>query len=179
MEARPRDPLSVGSRLLLCLAQGCWIGRIPLAPGTFGSLLGTLWFAVLIFAGSLWLYLAGVVAGFAISVWTCGAAEKILREKDPPSVVLDEIVAMPVCFLPWVVHYLQRHQWMPSIEEFFSARTWHFTLAVFILFRAFDILKPWPVRQSQKLPGGLGVTVDDFLAAAYVALIATAILFRR
>jgi phosphatidylglycerophosphatase A len=179
MEARPRDPPSVSSQLLLCLAQGFWIGRIPVAPGTFGSLLGILWFALLIFAGSLWLYLAGVVAGFVISVWTCGAAEKILGEKDPPSVVLDEIVAMPVCFLPWVVHYSQRHQSMPALEEFFSARNWHFTLTAFILFRIFDILKPWPVRQSQKLPGGLGVTVDDLLAAAYVALIGAAFLLRR
>jgi len=153
------------------IAQGFGLGRIPVAPGTFGSLLGVLWFAALIAPGSLWFYILGVALGFGLSVWLCGAAERIVGRDDPPSVVLDEITAMPVCFLPWLIHYLHQHQAMPSLSEFFSGRTWYFTAAVFVLFRAFDIVKPWPVRQSQKLPRGWGVTVDDFLAAAYVAAI--------
>jgi phosphatidylglycerophosphatase A len=68
---------------------------------------------------------------------------------------------------------------MPSMEEFFAGRTWYITVTIFILFRVFDVLKPWPVRQSQKLPHGWGVTVDDFLAAGYVALIVTVFFLMR
>ena len=59
---------------------------------------------------------------------------------------------------------------LPPPEVFFSGRGWLQTLTVFGLFRFFDVLKPWPVRQSQSLPGGWGVTIDDVLAAVYVNL---------
>jgi phosphatidylglycerophosphatase A len=179
METRQRDPFSARSRFVLGLAQGFCIGRIPVAPGLFGSLLGLVWFAALILGGSLWVYLAGMAGGFAVSIWIGGAAEEILRRKDPSSVVIDEITAVPLCFLPWVVHDLRRHQVMPSVGEFFGEGTWYFTVAIFILFRVFDVVKPWPVRQAQSLPGGWGVTVDDVLAAVYVALIAAAFFFTQ
>jgi len=57
---------------------------------------------------------------------------------------------------------------LPAPEYFFSQGTWLLTLGVFAAFRFFDVLKPWPVRQSQSLPGGWGVTMDDLLAAVYV-----------
>ena len=57
------------------------------------------------------------------------------------------------------------------LEAFFTSRGLLTVAAIFILFRIFDILKPWPVRQSQRLPGGWGVTVDDLLAAAYAGLL--------
>ena len=164
-------PPSIGSKMILFFAQGFGAGRIPFAPGTFGSLVGLLWTALLLATGSLWLYLAGIMAGFALSVWLCGAAEKILRQKDPGSVVLDEITAMPVCFLGFIGVAWVRHGQMPPPENFFGARTWFIALILFALFRVFDIFKPWPVRQSQSLPGGWGVTVDDFLAALCVALL--------
>ena len=155
--------------LILWIAQGFGAGRIPVAPGTFGTAVGLLWLAALLVAQSAWLFFGGIVAGFALSVWLCGAAEQILGQTDPSSVVLDEITALPLCFVPWtVIHWLRQGK-MPELELFFSDRTWHITLALFLLFRFFDILKPWPRRQSQSLPGGWGVTVDDFLAAASVA----------
>lgn len=159
---------------ILFLAQGLGVGRIPFAPGTFGSLVGILWFLTLLADGNFWLYLAGMIAGIALSVPLCGAAERILQQKDPGSVVLDEIVALPICFLPWVARDWFRHQQMLSPESFFTARTWFVTATIFALFRLFDILKPWPVHQSQRLPGGWGVTVDDVLAAVYVALLTLA-----
>lgn len=185
-----RDEIDVESRqkpgsswprahLVLWLAQGFGLGRIPVAPGTFGSLPGLVWFAVLLLPGSLWLYALGVAVGLGLSVWACGAAERILGQKDPPSVVLDEITAMPVCFLPWLIHYLAQHGAMPAIGEFFGPQTWPFTAGIFLLFRAFDVVKPWPVRRSQKLAGGLGITLDDFLAAAYVAFVTVAFLLAR
>jgi phosphatidylglycerophosphatase A len=153
----------------LWIAQGFGIGRIPVAPGTFGSVVGVGWFALLLLTGKLWVFAAGTGAGIALSVWLCGVAEDVLRKRDPQSVVLDEITAMPVCFIGWVA-MLSNGVALPPISAFFSARTWPLTLGVFALFRFFDVLKPWPVRQSQALIGGWGVTIDDVLAAIYVNL---------
>lgn len=155
----------------LWVAQGFGVGRIPFAPGTFGSLIGLLWFAILLRAGCFWIYVAGMLAAIPVSVYFCGMGEKILKQTDPGSVVLDEIVALPVCFFSFVALAWFRHQHWPSLEEFFAGSGWIRTGAVFALFRVFDIVKPWPVRGSQKLPGGWGVTVDDILAGIYVALI--------
>jgi phosphatidylglycerophosphatase A len=152
----------------LWIAQGFGIGRVPFAPGTFGSLLGMLWFGLLLQTGSLWLFLAGTLAAIALSVWLCGEAEQLLGRKDPGSVVLDEIAAVPVCFLAWVVVLLGKTGSLPEFSYFFSAQTLPSTLGVFVACRVFDIAKPWPVRQSQSLPGGWGITVDDVLAGFYV-----------
>ena len=89
--------------VVLCLAQGLGVGRAPVAPGTVGSGLGVLWFLLLVGTGDLWIYLAGLALGLAVSVPVCGAAERLLGRTDPPSVVFDEIVVVPLCFLPWVL----------------------------------------------------------------------------
>src|SRR5262245_53097009 len=96
-EPRPLSPGLVNS-LKLWLAQGFGIGRIPFAPGTFGSLLGLLWFALLISTSKLWVLIAGTLLGLGLSVWLCGEGERILKQKDPGSVVLDEVAAIPLCF---------------------------------------------------------------------------------
>jgi phosphatidylglycerophosphatase A len=153
----------------LWIAQGFGIGRIPFAPGTFGSLIGFLWFILLLASANLLLFLGGLVAGVAISVWLCGAAELELKRTDPPSVVLDEIVAIPVCFGSWIGIWYWKTGMLPPPNYFFSSHRWFLSLGVLALFRLFDIWKPWPVRQSQSLPGGWGVTVDDVLASLYVA----------
>jgi phosphatidylglycerophosphatase A len=152
----------------LWLAQGFGIGRIPVAPGTFGSVVGVLWFAVLLLTGNLWLFIAGAFAAIALSVWLCGAAEEVLGQTDPGCVVLDEIAAVPLCFLGLVVVQFCQSGSLPAPASFFSTHSWPWTLGVFVAFRFFDVAKPWPVRQSQSLPGGWGVTVDDLLAAVYV-----------
>ncbi len=74
------------------------MGRISVAPGTFGSLVGLLWFLLLLATGKIWLFVAGTVLGVALSVWLCGMGEKILGQRDPGSIVLDEITAIPICF---------------------------------------------------------------------------------
>ena len=157
--------------MILFVAQGFGVGRIPFAPGTWGSLVGLLWFAALLATRRYELYLFGALCGVGLSVWLCGAAEKILKQKDPSSVVLDEIIALPFCFLPWVTAGWLKSGKLPALESFLSGRGLLVVVAIFVLFRIFDILKPWPVRQSQRLPGGWGVTVDDLLAAVYVALL--------
>jgi phosphatidylglycerophosphatase A len=159
------------NKLVLFIAQGFGAGRIPVAPGTFGSLVGIGWFLLLLRPGSLLFFVAGTAAGGALSVWLCGLAENLLRKKDPGSVVLDEVAAMPLAFAGWTCLYIAKHAALPSPSHFFRRETWLLTLATFALFRFFDIYKPWPVRQSQSLPGGWGVTVDDFLAALYTAVI--------
>src|SRR5438105_12938113 len=116
---------------VLWTAQGFGVGRIPLAPGTFGSLVGLVWFAVLLCPRSFGWYVGGTIAGMLLSVWFCGRAERMLNQTDPGSVVLDEISAMPLCFLVWAGVHFVRHGTMPAPEHFFRHDTWPFTLAVF------------------------------------------------
>ena len=141
-----------GSAILLWLAQGFGSGRAPFAPGTFGSIVGVLWFLLLAATGYVWIFLLGVLPGLAASVWLCGAGEKILRQKDPGSVVMDEIAAIPICFTGWYVLLIAKTGTAPTIEAFFGQSHWVMGIAVFVLFRLFDVSKPWPVRQSQQLP---------------------------
>jgi phosphatidylglycerophosphatase A len=155
----------------LFIAQGFGIGRIPIAPGTFGSALGLLWLGLLLTPGKLWVLLFGTVIGLTVSVWLSGIAETILGQKDPGSVVLDEITAMPVCFFSWLGIWCWENGMLPSPVQLVTSGNWLITLGIFVAFRFFDVVKPWPVRQSQALPGGWGITVDDLLAAIYVSLI--------
>jgi phosphatidylglycerophosphatase A len=159
----------------LLLAQGLGIGRLPRAPGTFGTLLGFGWLLVALIPGGPWFFASAVILGILGAFWVCGRAEVILGRHDPPSVVLDEIVAVPLCFVPVIVDQSMRTGF-PSAIEF--ARHWPFWLlpAGFVVFRFFDVYKPWPVRQVQSLPGGFGVVSDDLLAAAWVALLSLVLL---
>ena len=157
--------------LKVWVAQGFGVGWAPVAPGTFGSLLGIAWFAILLASGRLWVLLLGSLAGLGLSVWLCEVAEKALGQKDPGSVVLDEVAAMPVCFFSWVGIIGWKAGALPGLNQFFSGWNWLLTLGVFVAFRFFDILKPWPVGQSQSLPGGWGITVDDLLASIYVNMV--------
>ena len=158
-------------RFIVALAQGWGVGRIPFGPGTWGSLVGLLWFVLLLQTPNLWWFLAGTAAGLGCSVWICGAAENILRERDPSSVVLDEVAAVPLCFIALVASAWVQQGRLPEAAWFFEHPGWTRTAVVFVLFRVFDIAKPWPVRQSQNLAGGWGVTADDVLAAVYVNLL--------
>jgi phosphatidylglycerophosphatase A len=166
---RTRDQLL--EEMKLWITQGFGVGRIPFAPGTAGSVVGLLWFALLLTGGSFWLLVFGILVGFVVSVWLCDAAERVLAAKDPGSVVLDEIVAMPLCFVAWILFAVRHTGSFPQMSYFVSSRTWFFTLAIFGAFRLFDVWKPWPARQSQSLPGGWGITVDDAIAAVYVNLV--------
>jgi phosphatidylglycerophosphatase A len=170
-KASEQEPEPRKFSVRLFVAQGLGVGRIPFAPGTFGSLVGVVWFAMLVESGNFWAYLAGCIEGIAFSIWLCDEGEKILGESDPGSIVLDEIIAIPFCFLPWVASEWWRLGTLPELSYFFSGRALWISLGLIVLFRVFDIWKPWPVRQAQRLPGGWGVTADDLLAAAYVGII--------
>ncbi|MCS6243710.1 MAG: phosphatidylglycerophosphatase A [Opitutus sp.] len=140
------------SWVLSCATVGP-VGRMRKAPGTWGSVAGLLYFSTL-FAGRMGdvgvLVLSA--AGFYFSVALCGEAEFRLGERDPGKIVLDEFVAMPLCFLGWT----RLAEVVPN---------WAVFLAGFALFRLYDIAKPFGIKKLQDLPGGWGVTVDDTAAA--------------
>ncbi len=134
------------------------VGRMRVAPGTWGSVAGLLYFTTL-FAeriGVVGLILFSVV-GVYFSVALCGEAEFRLGERDPGKVVLDEFVAIPLCFVGW-------ERWTDV------APNWAIFLTGFGLFRLFDILKPFGIAKLQDLPGGWGVTLDDTAAALAACL---------
>jgi phosphatidylglycerophosphatase A len=161
------------NRIVLWLAQGLGVGRIRYAPGTFGSALGFGWFLLIAGPGNFAFFATAILFSFFASVICADIAEGILRQHDPNSIVIDEIIAIPICFLGWM-----------AIDPnaigamwFITAGRWKISALILLAFRIFDIWKPWPVRQSQRLAGGWGVTVDDVLAAVYVALL-SALLIR-
>ncbi len=156
-------PQSLFQRVQLLLAEGMGVGRVPKAPGTWGSVLGLLWTAALLWPRSAWLFLLGCGVGIVLSVWLCGVGERLLGKEDPGSVVLDEITAVPLCFAPWLL-FQSCHGHVPGVQEWLGV--WHggFAVSGFLLFRLFDIWKPGPIGWVQRWHGGLGITADDVLA---------------
>ena len=134
---------------VMFLATGFYIGNIPFAPGTFGSLIGLpLCFALT--GISLAPAMLGTLFFILFAVCIADAAEKILKQSDPGCIVIDEIAGMMVTLIG-----------LP-----FNPIT---VLIGFIIFRILDILKPFPIRNLDKrIPGGLGVVADD-VAAGIIA----------
>lgn len=126
------------------------LGLVPWAPGTFGSLLG-LPLAWELGHLSFWVQIVAAVAIFLAGIPICQRGAKVLGLKDPGAVVFDEIAAFPVMFL-----------FVP----------FHLGTAIlgFLLFRLFDITKPWPARRLEMLPGGLGIMADDLIAGIYAGV---------
>lgn len=144
--------------LLLNLATCGGFGRFPVAPGTAGTLFGIAWAGVLWWLATglgVWgwvLYAVVVGLSIALALAVCGECEHRLGVRDPGYIVLDEVVAVPIVFVGI--------SWPDSIPQ----------LALmlgggFVLFRLFDIWKPWIIGKSQHLKGGWGVVIDDLLAA--------------
>ena len=149
---QPVWPRVLPRRLVIACATLGPLGQNLPAPGTWGSLAGLLYFAVFFSrAGSGAILVASAIGGyFAVAI--CGEAELRLGKQDPGEVVLDEFVAMPLCFLGW-----------GSLAG--TIPPWALWLAGFALFRFFDILKPLGIARLQSWPGGWGVVVDDYAAA--------------
>ena len=140
-----RDPVNL-------LAFGLGTGLSPIAPGTVGSLLGV---------GLAWATLplplpiraSVAIALVLIGIWLCGASARRLERHDHPGIVWDEIAGIYLVLLV-----------APS-----SKTAWALG---FVLFRLFDIWKPWPIRDlDHRLKGGLGIMLDDLIAALYAALL--------
>jgi phosphatidylglycerophosphatase A len=165
----------LADRLVLWLAEGFGSGRLPAAPGTWGSVLGVIWFGLLILTGSLTVFIAGTAISIGLAVPLCTRAERILRRHDPGSVVLDEIVAVPLCYAGWLTLEWLAQGSFPSWTVFFKGGGLGLTLAGFALFRLLDALKPPPIGMCQRLPAGWGVVADDLMAALLTGLIVTGV----
>jgi phosphatidylglycerophosphatase A len=140
--------------LAIWIATAGGAGYFPIAPGTAGSAVGVLMVVGLGLLGlpRVWSsVLVGVVALLlsAVGVWAAGEAEIFFGRNDPGQVVIDEVVGQMLTFL------LMPHA------------TWKWLLGGFLLFRAFDIIKPFPARQAERFPRGWGIMMDDVIAGLY------------
>ncbi len=130
----------------LTLASGLGVGYVPFAPGTFGSLLGLgLW---LLLPASLLAQVIAVIVVFALGAWSGGVMERHLQRTDPGPVVIDEVLGM----------------WMTLLG---IPASWSSALLGFVLFRLFDVIKPFPANRLEGLHGGVGVMADDAMAGVY------------
>jgi len=177
--ATSRPARSVKDYLALAIAT-CGVGYFPIAPGTWGSLLAVGFYLILhnawfphsdIPRGSfvrsyLAVQVIVIIAVTLIGIWAASRTERVLRIKDPGKVVIDEVAGQLIALLP------------------VAARTWRFgdammVTAAFILFRFFDIVKPYPARKFESLHGGLGIMLDDTIAGVYAAIIVTILVVIR
>jgi phosphatidylglycerophosphatase A len=131
------------------------LGKFPIMPGTLGSFMGLLFHIILIQHLPVLPMTFTLITIILLAIVICDMAEKAIGEKDPSRVILDEFVAMPICFL--------------GIKHFVPATVamWKIWVLGFVIFRIFDILKPLGIKKSQDLSGGIGIVVDDVIAAAY------------
>ena len=171
----------------MVIATGLGLGYLPKAPGTWGSVGGValgwlgvrFWFlpglreigeVVLGVLGSLGFklptavyilvalpYALILVVVIAIGIGAAGRAASYVNAKDPQVVVIDEVSGQMVSLLPMI--------WFSPLPPI----VWKYFLLGFILFRVFDIWKPWPARAAEKLPGGWGIMADDWVAGVYAA----------
>ncbi len=136
------------TRLAVFVATAGYCGYFPIAPGTVGSAAGLLCYALVWWTGSRVLEVGLILALFALGVWAATTAERYFGGVDPGPVVIDEVVGMlmTLAFIPV---------------------GWSGALAGFVLFRIFDVIKPYPAGRFEQLHGGLGVMADDAMAAVY------------
>jgi len=145
------------------LACGFGSGLAPVAQGTFGSIAALLPWLLLRRLALPW-YLLLLLAGFALGVWACDVAGRALGVDDHRSLVWDEFIGQWIALVPLLVPAL-----LPA-----SGMTWWMPAAGFVLFRLFDVWKPWPIRWLDRhLKGGMGVMVDDVVAGMFTALVLT------
>ena len=138
-------------RLAWLVGAGFGSGLSPIAPGTAGSLAAAVIYYLLPISGdSVYLY-ALIAAGAVVGVWATGTLASP-DDPDPGQAVWDEFVGM------WATCLL-----LP--------KEWPWLMAAFLCFRALDVLKPWPARRLEELPGGLGIMADDLLVGLYGAVL--------
>jgi phosphatidylglycerophosphatase A len=140
------------TRLAVFIATVGYCGYFPFAPGTVGSAAGLLFYALVWWSGSPVVEIGMIVGLFAAGVWAGTTAERYFGGVDPGPIVMDEVVGMLITLA-----------FIPNLE-------WSGLLAGFVLFRVFDVFKPYPAGRFEELHGGLGVMADDAMAAVYANL---------
>lgn len=158
LEIERNKPRGVADHSSLAITT-CGVGYLPLAPGTWGSMVGVgiyLGAATFISKDSPLTFAAVLIAVLAlclIGMWASSRAVPLLGNTDPSEAVIDEVIGQIITFLfiPFGV-------------------SWGFVLLGFLLFRLFDIIKPYPIDALQVLPGGVGICADDILAGIYAGI---------
>ena len=150
MPSAPSRSLTIVQRLALLIATVGGVGHAPFAPGTVASALTAL--AVGVLLPSRTALVVSVVAVVLIGTWASQIAERSLGGKDPGAIVIDEVAGMALSVLTLPL--------TPGV-----------LIAGFVLFRVFDIVKPYPANALQRLPGGVGVMIDDLVAGLYALLL--------
>jgi phosphatidylglycerophosphatase A len=138
-------------RLAVFLSTFAYVGYAPFAPGTAGSAAGLAVYALVAWAGSPLVEAAAIGGLFAAGIWAGTTAERYFGAIDPGPIVIDEVVGMLITLA-------------------FIPVGWRAALAGFVLFRVFDVIKPFPAARLERLHGGLGVMADDAMAAVYANL---------
>ncbi len=163
--------------LALAIAT-CGVGYLPLAPGTWGSLVGVGVYALVrgvgltlmfdaaavrpdftllhVYSVTLALEVLAAIVITAVGIWAASRTEKLSGVKDPSKVVIDEVAGQFIALLP--VPFLVNEAWWAAI-------------LAFVLFRFFDIVKPYPARKFESLESGLGIMADDIVAGVYAAIV--------
>jgi phosphatidylglycerophosphatase A len=174
-EVAPKTKRTAGDYLALAIAT-CGVGYFPIAPGTMGALVGvglylTIWSGidqlltsralanrltlVHVFTPLMALMLLAIFLVTLVGIWAASRTEKVQQKKDPSIVVIDEVAGQMIALLSGP----------------FWIQTWWSILTAFILFRLFDIWKPYPVRRLEGLESGLGIMADDVLAGVYALIV--------
>lgn len=146
-------------RLIECFATVGFIGHLPKAPGTFGTI-AAVPIALLLARLGPNFYLVATTVLILFSIWISELHERNLGAHDSKTIVIDEVVGFLVAFT-----------WLPM--------TWRSCLAAFVLFRVFDVLKPYPISVlDRRVKGGLGVVVDDLAAGLATNIILQIVLYQ-
>lgn len=148
------------TRVALAIATCGGSGYFPIAPGTVGSAVGLVVFVAVRSAGLLWLEVAAIALTLGAGAWAATVAEQALDRKDPGPVVIDEVLGMLVTML--------------LVPLSLAAMA-----AGFLLFRLFDIIKPFPADRLERAPRGWGIMLDDLMAGVYANLVLQALLWFR
>jgi phosphatidylglycerophosphatase A len=132
-------------------ATGLMVGKIPVAPGTFGTVAGI---PLCLLLGSMTapMALAALTAFVVLAVWAADRGARVLAARDPGCIVIDEMAGILVTL------------WGLPTDGVVLA-------AGFVLFRLLDVTKPFPIRRLEKLPGGLGIVADDLAAGVAANLL--------
>jgi phosphatidylglycerophosphatase A len=161
---------SLPDKLAIIIATGFGAGYAPIAPGTFGSIVGlVIVFGLIYFLkyqpNALYVTLiVGSAVVALVGIWAATRAERILGKKDPGAIVIDEVCGQMITFVGVSSQFPGHHPWRVS-------PILALLLVGFLLFRAFDIFKPYPIRRLESLGSGLGVMADDVLAGIYASII--------
>ena len=146
------------TRLAVFVATVAYCGYFPIAPGTVGSAAGLLVYLLVWWAQSPLVEIGLIVSVFAAGTWAATEAERFFGGIDPGPVVIDEVLGMLITLA-----------FMPV-----GLAT---AIAGFVLFRIFDVIKPYPANRLERLHGGIGVMADDAMAAVYANLVLRGVVY--